>query len=107
MKLFLFLSLPTHTWAELGARVRQGAGGNRARLLLTGHLASLGGMPGERSSRGETDLGCERARLATWQEQRMQRPLSWSRKVSSLWYWCPWYSQPGQEDRGTGGRAGG
>lgn len=61
LKLFLFLSLPTHTWAELGARVRQGAGGDRALLLLTGDLASLGGMLGERSSRDEADLGCDRA----------------------------------------------
>lgn len=61
LRLFLFLSLPTHTWAEPGARVRQGAGGNRALLLLTGDLASLGGMLGERPSRDEADLGCERA----------------------------------------------
>jgi hypothetical protein len=41
--------------------------------------------------------------VPTWQEQWTQRPLSWSLKVSWLRYWCPWYSQPGREDREPGG----
>lgn len=37
------LSIECAGWAEPGARVRQGAGGNRALLLLTGDIASLAG----------------------------------------------------------------
>lgn len=47
LKLFLPLPLPTHTWAEPGARVRQCARGKRALLLLTGDLTGLGGTLAE------------------------------------------------------------
>lgn len=52
--------LHTHTWTQLGARVRQGAGGDRALLLLTGDLANLGRRLVEKSPRDKTDLGHER-----------------------------------------------
>lgn len=49
------LSIEHAGWTQLGARVRQGAGGDRALLLLTGDLASLAGAADAAATLSESE----------------------------------------------------